>query len=180
MTISIYATKKSKKFFNTLEEKLYSIHGDKYSFDESIYINSKTRIKVICKEHGEFYPLVTNLLRNHGCKKCGTERQSLSASFSTLDFIKKAKKVHGDKYIYDKAYTKEEKLEIEKMFYTLFAKFVSDLETNNTNSIIYTSYLNNMHESYHHNTNERIVLDYIAGKTDDYFNLHYDLINKEM
>ena len=100
MTIDISATKRSKDFFVTLEEKLYSIHGDKYLFDESIYINSKTKIKVICKKHGEFYPTVTNLLNKHGCKKCGTERQSLSASFSTLDFIKKAKKVHGNKYDY--------------------------------------------------------------------------------
>ena len=62
MTIDISATKRSKDFFGTLEEKLYSIHGDKYLFDESIYINSKTKIKVICKKHGEFYPTVTNLL----------------------------------------------------------------------------------------------------------------------
>ena len=103
----------------------------------------------------------------------------IKLSDNVYDAIDKLKEFNY-KYIYAKAYTKEEKLEIEKMFYTLFAKFVSDLETNNTNSIIYTSYLNNMHESYHHNTNERIVLDYIAGMTDDYFKLQYDLINKEM
>ena len=46
----------------------------------------------------------------------------------------------------------------------------------NRKSTIFTSYLNNMDEIYLQNTLERIVIDYIAGMTDDYFISQYNLI----
>lgn len=37
----------------TKQEFIYdamNIHGDKYDYSESVYINNKTEIKIICKE----------------------------------------------------------------------------------------------------------------------------------
>lgn len=71
--------------------------------------------------------------------------------------------------IYYKAYTYEEKNKLEEMINTLFKKYLYDLETNNKESNIIKSYLNNLDRRYkEENTKERIVIDYIAGMTDDY------------
>jgi len=77
--------------------------------------------------------------------------------------------------IYYKAYTKDELDEINTMFRSLFNSYLEDLNNDNKDSIIYTSYLNNMSGSYKKdNTNARIVIDYIAGMTDDYIKKQYE------
>lgn len=79
--------------------------------------------------------------------------------------------------IYYKSYTKDELKEIEKMFRTLFNKYIKDLEDNNIDSPIYNSFINSMNEDYKiNNTNVRIVLDYISGMTDDYLLKQYRTI----
>lgn len=31
------------------------VHGDKYDYSESVYTNTRTKLKIICPKHGEFY-----------------------------------------------------------------------------------------------------------------------------
>ena len=80
--------------------------------------------------------------------------------------------------IYSKAYTKEEREELEVMLNTLFKCYMNDLDSNNKESNIIKSYLNNMSEEYKNNNKERIVIDYIAGMTDDYCKLEYNKYKK--
>ena len=71
--------------------------------------------------------------------------------------------------IYYKAYTDDERNKLKLMLNTLFTKYLDDLNKNNVESNIIKSYLNNMSEEYkNENSKERIVIDYIAGMTDDY------------
>ncbi len=78
-------------------EKSINKHGDKYIYDDINYINSRTKITIKCPLHGEFIQNPNNHLNGQGCSKCaGTH------NYSNLDFIKMSKKVHGNKYIYDK------------------------------------------------------------------------------
>lgn len=76
--------------------------------------------------------------------------------------------------IYSKAYTDDEKKELKNMFRSLFNKYMNDLNTNNLESPIYKSYLNNMSEDYNNNSKERIVIDYLAGMTDSYIKKQYE------
>lgn len=81
-------------------------------------------------------------------------------------------------HIYNKAMTKEEKEELKHMFEVLFETYVKDIENNNETSPIIYSYLRNMNKEYReNNTKERIVIDYIAGMTDDYFLKEYERIS---
>ncbi len=81
--------------------------------------------------------------------------------------------------IYDYAYTQEEKEEYTEMFYTLFNKYLDDLKVNNENSPIINSYLHNMCEAYkENNTRERIVIDYLAGMSDEYFIKQYNSVKE--
>ena len=78
--------------------------------------------------------------------------------------------------IYLKANSKEDIKKYELMFRGLFGSYINDLKTNNFESPIYKVYLNYKNDSYKNNTNARIVIDFIAGMTDDYFNLEYNRI----
>ena len=82
-------------------------------------------------------------------------------------------------HIYNKAMSKEEKEELRRKFECLFNTYLHDLKTNNLNSPIINSYLENMCDDYKNNTtHERMVIDYIAGMTDDFFLREYDRIEK--
>lgn len=77
-------------------------------------------------------------------------------------------------HIYNKAMSKKRKDELTHKFEVLFEEYLEDLKTNNQSSPIINSYLKNMIPEYrNNNTNERIVIDYIAGMTDDYFLREY-------
>lgn len=82
------------------------------------------------------------------------------------------------KYIYEDAYSDEEKTTYKMMFEKLFEIFMKQLENNDENADIYQIFLKNMHEDYlKNNTNARKVIDYIAGMTDDYFFSQYKKYN---
>ena len=81
-------------------------------------------------------------------------------------------------HIYQKSLSLKEKELLEKKFRFLINTFLNDLKNNNENSVIFKSYLNNMSPSYiKNNTQERIVLDYVSGMTDDYFNEQFTKLN---
>lgn len=75
------------------------------------------------------------------------------------------------KYIYKNPVKMTENEKIKRMFRELFELYLKDLETENKESSIYEWFLDNMSEEYlRSNSKPRIVLDYIAGMTDDFFN----------
>ena len=76
-------------------QKAKQVHGDKYDYSLVEYINGKTKVKIICKEHGVFEQRPNDHLHNIGCSSCGGV-----AKLTTEEFIEKARKVHGDKYDY--------------------------------------------------------------------------------
>ena len=83
------------------------IHGDRYDYSKVEYVNARTKVCIICPEHGEFRQTASEHLRGQGCPKCAQEKHNSN----TEEFIRKAKDVHGDRYDYSKveyvnAYTK--------------------------------------------------------------------------
>lgn len=46
--------KKAIRRFQTLESDFNKIHKFKFDYSNTIYINSKTKIKVHCEQHGDF------------------------------------------------------------------------------------------------------------------------------
>ena len=73
-------------------------------------------------------------------------------------------------HIYSKANTKEELEFYRNGMNNLFNKYLDDITNKNYDSDIYKIFLNTMDASYIDNTDsKRMVIDYIAGMTDDYF-----------
>lgn len=81
------------------------------------------------------------------------------------------------KYIYNNSESAKNKEKLKKMFESLFDKYLNDIETQNKDSMIISSYLNKMSKEYQEkNTKTRIVIDYISGMTDEFFLSEYKKI----
>lgn len=81
--------------------------------------------------------------------------------------------------IYSKSMTDETKEYLKNGFYQLFNYFLEQIKQKNMKSIIYKEFLKDMDESYLTNTtDERKVIDFIAGMTDEYFLYQYKKIQK--
>ena len=74
------------------------VHGNKYDYSKVEYKNNKTKVCIICPEHGEFWQNPYIHLKGSGCPKCACANKRCT----TKDFVKKAKDVHGNKYDYSK------------------------------------------------------------------------------
>ena len=83
------------------------------------------------------------------------------------------------KNIYDKANSKEDIKRYEKMFRELFDSYMLALENKDESSSIYKAFYSDMNDTYKDNTSyARVIIDYIAGMTDDYFIREYNKIVK--
>lgn len=96
-----YDTEKFKKLY---VEK----HGNYYNLDKAVYKGSMNKITVTCPKHGDFETIPSRLLQGNGCYRCGVELRTskLIKPKEVLfnNFLKKAKKRHGDKYEYFSEY----------------------------------------------------------------------------
>lgn len=71
------------------------VHGDKYDYSKSKYIDYDTKLEIICKEHGSFWQTPGNHLKGKGCPFCkGNAKMTKEA------FIKKAKERWGNRFDY--------------------------------------------------------------------------------
>jgi very-short-patch-repair endonuclease/Zn finger protein HypA/HybF involved in hydrogenase expression len=73
------------------------VHGDRYDYSLVNYINSRTKVKVICKEHGEFLQVPYHHLKGGGCPRCNG-----GALKSQEIWLEDARKTHGVRYDYSK------------------------------------------------------------------------------
>jgi len=49
----------------------HKIHGDMYDYSNVVYINAKTKVTIVCKQHGEFLQCPNKHLSGRGCHQCG-------------------------------------------------------------------------------------------------------------
>lgn len=59
--------------FKTFIERSVLIHGNKYDYSNSKYINAHTRVELKCPIHGIFYQTPDKHLMGRGCHQCGME-----------------------------------------------------------------------------------------------------------
>ena len=77
-------------------------HGDKYDYSKVDYVNSITKVCIICPEHGEFWQLPSSHTGGHGCPKCAIDSLKQKRRTSLSEFISKANAVHNHFYDYSK------------------------------------------------------------------------------
>lgn len=88
-------------------KKAKSIHGNRYDYSKVEYVDMKTKVCIICPEHGDFYITPHNHLYGKKCAKCATNDRADKHRNKQEEVINKARKIHNDKYDYSKVtYTK--------------------------------------------------------------------------
>jgi hypothetical protein len=51
-----------------------SVHGDKYDYSKVEYVNTKTKVIIICPIHGEFKQIPKSHKKGRGCQRCANMR----------------------------------------------------------------------------------------------------------
>lgn len=78
-----------------------NIHRDEeLDYSKVRYVNSRGRVTVVCKTHGDCEVLVNELKKGAGCQECARARVGKLTLLTTEGFINKSKKEHGDLYDY--------------------------------------------------------------------------------
>ena len=77
-------------------------HNGKYDYSKVKYINNRTKVCIICPEHGEFWQTPSNHMYGYGCAKCANSLNAENHTSNTDIFIEKAKLMHLNKYDYSK------------------------------------------------------------------------------
>ena len=84
-------------------KKARGVHGDKYDYSKVEYVNTITKICVICKNHGDFWVVPEKHIHRHqGCPVCSYEEFRHKKTKTQKQFIEEAMRVHGDKYDYSR------------------------------------------------------------------------------
>lgn len=84
-----------------------AMHGDTYSYIKTDYVNSTTKVEIICGKHGAFFQAPKKHVLGQGCKKCGGKILK-----TTSEFVSEASMLHKNKYNYMNYKNDSTKIEI--------------------------------------------------------------------
>ncbi len=91
--------------FNTREQfirKAKQTHGNKYDYSRVQYRGSRSKIDIVCTKHGIFRQIAANHIQGQGCPSCNAERVGDRRRLTTGDFIRRARRIHKNKFDYSK------------------------------------------------------------------------------
>lgn len=84
---------KKRKTQEEFEKELKEIHPNIKVLGK--YTNTNTKIRCLCMIHNyEFDSIPNNMLRGHGCKLCGIEKNSSSRTKPHDQFVSEVKKIN--------------------------------------------------------------------------------------
>jgi phage FluMu protein Com len=80
------------------------LHGDKYGYDEAVYVGQRTKVKIFClacQKSFEQFPR-KHYAQGEGCWDCGVAKRAKTQTLTFEQFVSCAKKKHGSRYEYDR------------------------------------------------------------------------------
>jgi len=83
-------------------DKANKKHNYFYDYSQSIYLNSSTKIKIICPKHGLFEQQPINHLFGQGCIKCMSDNVRKARKLSHNEFVEKLEKIQPEIFTYNK------------------------------------------------------------------------------
>ena len=75
-------------------------HGNKYDYSLVVYSTANEKVSIICPKHGKFDQKACNHQFGQGCYECSLIDKRNMFSSNTNEFVKKANKIHGNKFDY--------------------------------------------------------------------------------
>ncbi len=85
-----------KKTKSEVIKEFIEHHGNFYNYNLVEYVNTNTKVIVICPKHGEFQITPNHHKNGVGCRKCYDNNQKINK----VEFIKRSKILWGDLYDY--------------------------------------------------------------------------------
>ncbi len=86
------------------------VHGDFYNYDKVVYIGTNKKVIITCPIHGDFPQAPARHKRGNNCPDCVNIRTSNKIIEKTKsNLIEDFKKVHGNRYNYDKVVYEDSK-----------------------------------------------------------------------
>jgi hypothetical protein len=109
----IKSSLKYRKDQDTFIEQAIKIHGDKYSYDQVEYVNTHTKVKIVCKRHGVFEQTPNKHIskKQQGCKKCKVFKDTEEYFKEMRDkFVEKSLIVYKGFYSYENFIYKDSRI----------------------------------------------------------------------
>jgi ssDNA-binding Zn-finger/Zn-ribbon topoisomerase 1 len=97
------ADSRGKQRRKTLEDFIVearAVHGDRYDYTQVDYQGAHRKVTIVCPDHGTFEQAARDHTAGKGCRQCRAIELSDRFSWTTEEFIAKAREVHGDYYDY--------------------------------------------------------------------------------
>ena len=94
--------KQLKMPLETFIEKAKACHTINYNYSKVKFSSVRDPIEIICPIHGIFLQRASRHLEGCDCPKCAHKNQALKIRSTKKEFIKKANKIHHNKYDYSK------------------------------------------------------------------------------
>lgn len=140
-------------------DRCKKIHGDNFDYSKSVYINTRTKVTIICHKHGEFEITPTNHInQKQGCWDCFLEKHRLVKL--TDKRIKKLRKIHNNKYKYINTEISKGFINIECPIHGIFKQYLyfheyghgcSECNSTSRGEDIIKSFLENEKIKFHRN-----------------------------
>ena len=84
-------------FKDFLEKSMAAHPNENYDYSRVNYIKNDIPVEIVCPKHGPFFQRPIQHWRGCGCRKCYEEEKAgKSQSFTTEEWILRAKEIHGD------------------------------------------------------------------------------------
>lgn len=83
-------------------QKATAVHGDRYDYSLVEYENISSKIRIICREHGEFIQTASVHIYKGGCgcPKCWQDRRRVGKLLPFKEAVGLAREKHGDRFEY--------------------------------------------------------------------------------
>lgn len=79
------------------------VHNGRYDYTNVNWVDTKTKICIVCPKHGDFWQWPYDHLKGCGCRLCAIEQTSEKNKMTLEDFIQRANIIHNKKFDYSKS-----------------------------------------------------------------------------
>lgn len=90
-------------------ERALQAHGDRYDYSQVVYINNRERVTILCAAHGGFTQSPNKHMAGRGCPTCAVNIRVDARRVPEVEFLERAREVHGDTYDYSQIEYKDAK-----------------------------------------------------------------------
>lgn len=75
-------------------------HGDRYDYSQADYVNARTKVIIVCRQHGAFQQLPRKHNSGSNCPRCAFSSANDYRRTTVSEFINRSMILHGDRYDY--------------------------------------------------------------------------------